>query len=200
MFLMENLQTGETLIAQLAWSGGYAFTFDLNREGDRFASLSMDIALDAPAPLRVVEASKSFVSPHVHVGYVFGGLDVAVQQMHEHIRESVFLPPTRGVSGWIEAGIGPEFDMDRDSTLKSIAHASSCGAEIFFIDAGCISRRSRGGWWKCCGELEIQRERISQRLEEFLRRLTPRGFCSHVMDATASVPPALWKEPRLARH
>lgn len=32
MFLLENRLTGETFVCQLAWSGGYAFTFDFNRE------------------------------------------------------------------------------------------------------------------------------------------------------------------------
>ena len=58
MFALENLRTGETFICQLAWTGGYAFSFDLNKEQPSKAQLSYDIALDAPAPMRILRRGK----------------------------------------------------------------------------------------------------------------------------------------------
>ncbi len=162
-FVLENRITGECFISQLAWSGGYAFDFDLNDEPVGTAALAMKIRLDAPAPLRMLAAGEKYASPAVHFGAVFGGLDPAVQAMHDHIRASVLLPPTRGVSGWIEAGIGPEYDMDLDSTIQSIEHAASLGAEVFFVDAGWyVGPNEEDKWWPRCGDWRFDERRYPQ--------------------------------------
>lgn len=167
MFLLENRRTGEMFICQFAWTGGYAMTFDLNRERSGAAALSADIAVDAPAPLRVLRANEAFTMPSVHIGAVFGGLDPAIQAMHDHIRKSVFLPPTDGVSGWVEAGIGPEYDMDVASTKKSIEHAAALGAEIYFIDAGWYLPPDREeDWWRKCGDWRFDTERYPNGIAE----------------------------------
>ncbi len=196
MFALESLLTGETLVAQLGWSGGYAFTFDLNREVHDTAVLSMDIALDAPAPMRVLATSEVFESPAVHVGVVFGGLDPAIQEMHDHMRMSVFLPPTRGISGWVEAGIGPEFDMDRDSTLKSLDHAYTMGAEVYFIDAGWYLPPDREeDWWKRCGDWRFNKERYPNGIEEIREAAHEKGMLFGMwMDADRIGPDSqVWK-------
>ncbi len=167
MFLLENRRTGETFVCQFAWTGGYAMTFDLNREHPGTAALSLDIAVDAPAPLRILSPGETFVTPAVHIGAVFGGLDPAIQTMHGHIRRSVFLPPTDGVSGWVEAGIGPEYDMDVASTKKSIEHAAAMGAEIYFIDAGWYLPPNREeDWWNKCGDWRYDAERYPNGIAE----------------------------------
>ena len=197
MFLLENLVTGETLIGQLAWSGGYAFSFDLNRESRQTAALSIDLALDAPAPLRLIESEETYKSPPVHIGVVFGGLDEAIQQMHRHIRKSVFSSPTRGISGWIEAGIGPEYNMDRDSTLLSLEHAHSVGAEIFFIDAGWYTPPdSEDDWWKRCGDWRYDRERYPNGLKEIRDAVKSKGMLFGMwMDAERIGPKSrTWQE------
>ncbi len=196
MFALESLLTGETLVAQLGWSGGYAFTFDLNREVHDSAVLSMDIALDAPAPMRVLAKNEVFESPAVHVGVVFGGLDTAIQEMHDHMRMSVFLPPTRGISGWVEAGIGPEFDMDRDSTLKSLNHAYTMGAEVYFIDAGWYLPPDREeDWWKRCGDWRFNKERYPNGTEEIREAAHEKGMLFGMwMDADRIGPDSqVWK-------
>lgn len=197
MFLLENRLTGETFIAQLAWTSGYAFTFDFNREMHETASLSMDIALDAPAPMRMISAGEAYTGPAVHIGVVFGGLDPAVQEMHDHIRRSVMLPPTRGVSGWVESGIGPEFDMDIDSTLKSLEHAHSMGSEVFFIDAGWyVAPNHEEDWWKCCGDWRHNAERYPKGIEQVRDAAHEKGMLFGMwMDADRIGPASkLWQE------
>ena len=196
MFLLENRLTGETFVCQLAWSGGYAFTFDLNREIPQLASLSIDIAIDAPAPLRMIEPGEAYIGPKVHMGVVFGGLDPAIQEMHDHVRKSVLLPPTRGVSGWIESGIGPEFDMDIDSTLKSLEHAHSLGSEVFFIDAGWyVAPDHEEDWWKQCGDWRFNPERYPAGVDQVREAAHEKGMLFGMwMDADRIGPGSeVWK-------
>lgn len=198
MFLLENRLTGETFIAQLAWSGGYAFTFDLNRELPGTANLSFDIAVDAPAPLKVIEPGESCESPAVHIGVVFGGLDPAVQEMHDHVRRSVMLPPTRGVTGWIESGIGAEFDMSLESTLNAIEQAHRIGSEVFFIDAGWYvePNRENAEWWYRCGDWRYNSERYPNGLEEVREAVHSKGMLFGLwMDADRIGPASkVWQE------
>ena len=196
-FALENLLTGETFIGQFGWSGGYSFTFDLNREQRDMACLAVDIALDAPSPLRLLNAGERYESPKVHLGVVFGGLDPAIQEMHDHIRRSVFLPPTRGVSGWVEAGIGPEYDMDVASTLKSIEHAHSVGAEVYFIDAGWYLPPNReDDWWKFCGDWRYNPERYPNGIAQIREAAHSKGMLFGMwMDADRIGPMSkVWQE------
>ena len=198
MFLLENRLTGETFIAQLAWSGGYAFTFDLNRELPGTANLSFDIAVDAPAPLKVIEPGESCESPAVHIGVVFGGLDPAVQEMHDHVRRSVMLPPTRGVTGWIESGIGAEFDMSLESTLNAIEQAHRIGSEVFFIDAGWYvePNRENAEWWYRCGDWRYNSERYPNGIEQVREAVHSKGMLFGLwMDADRIGPASrAWQE------
>ena len=198
MFLLENRLTGETFIAQLAWSGGYAFTFDLNRELPGTANLSFDIAVDAPAPLKVIEPGESCESPAVHIGVVFGGLDPAVQEMHDHVRRSVMLPPTRGVTGWIESGIGAEFDMSLESTFNAIEHAHRIGSEVFFIDAGWYvePNRENAEWWYRCGDWRYNSERYPNGIEQVREAVHSKGMLFGLwMDADRIGPASrAWQE------
>ena len=198
MFLLENRLTGETFIAQLAWSGGYAFTFDLNRELPGTANLSFDIAVDAPAPLKVIEPGESCESPAVHIGVVFGGLDPAVQEMHDHVRRSVMLPPTRGVTGWIESGIGAEFDMSLESTFNSIEQAHRIGSEVFFIDAGWYvePNRENAEWWYRCGDWRYNSERYPNGIEQVREAVHSKGMLFGLwMDADRIGPASrAWQE------
>ena len=198
MFLLENRLTGETFIAQLAWSGGYAFTFDLNRELPGTANLSFDIAVDAPAPLKVIEPGESCESPAVHIGVVFGGLDPAVQEMHDHVRRSVMLPPTRGVTGWIESGIGAEFDMSLESTFNAIEQAHRIGSEVFFIDAGWYvePNRENAEWWYRCGDWRYNSERYPNGIEQVREAVHSKGMLFGLwMDADRIGPASrAWQE------
>ena len=198
MFLLENRLTGETFIAQLTWSGGYAFTFDLNRELPGTANLSFDIAVDAPAPLKVIEPGESCESPAVHIGVVFGGLDPAVQEMHDHVRRSVMLPPTRGVTGWIESGIGAEFDMSLESTFNAIEQAHRIGSEVFFIDAGWYvePNRENAEWWYRCGDWRYNSERYPNGIEQVREAVHSKGMLFGLwMDADRIGPASrAWQE------
>lgn len=197
MAVVENQRTGETFMVQFGWSGGYALNFDFNRQTRDEAKLMMDIAIDAPAPLRMIDAGEGYTSPAVHMGVSFGGLDAAVQHMHDHIRRTVMLPPTDGVTGWIEAGIGPEFNMDLASTLAAADHAAQMGVEIFFIDAGWYLEPDReDDWWKFCGDWHYNKNRYPGGIEQVRNHVHSKGMRFGMwMDAERIGPASkVWQE------
>jgi hypothetical protein len=82
----------------------------------------------------------------MHLGLTFGGLDTAIQAMHDHLRRSVFLPQPRGHGGWVESGIGPEQEITPERVLYEIDTASLLGAEIFLsMPRGMLPPRATGG-------------------------------------------------------
>jgi hypothetical protein len=93
---------------------GISFEFDL-RGGPGMSlaqtRLSFRAGMDAPAPLRLLAPGETVGTPKMHMGFVIGDLDAAIQGMHDHIRRSVMLPQPRGRGCWVESGIGPEFEL-----------------------------------------------------------------------------------------
>lgn len=139
MFVLRNHATGQHFICQLAWSGGYAFEFDLDDETET-ARLSFRVGPHAPPPLRVLAPGETVTTPEVHLGMVQGGLDDAVNEMHTHLRRSVFLPQPRGRGGWVEVTMGIAEDViTLETARKHIEVAKELGGEVFFIDAGWYS-------------------------------------------------------------
>lgn len=136
MFMMENRARGGMFIAQMGWTGGYAFDFNLRADGDA-TDLLFKIRTDGPNPFITLAAGEKYTTPQVHMGFLFGSLDDAVNEMHEHLRRSVFtLPPARGVLGWVEGGMGPERLMDVKATKHFADTMAAIGAETMIIDAG----------------------------------------------------------------
>ncbi|HBP37985.1 MAG TPA: hypothetical protein DD640_04455 [Clostridiales bacterium] len=182
MFALENLATGEFFICQLGWSGGYAFDFDLDADcgvadSHNIARLSFAVRLDAPAPMRILAPGETLATPEVHFGLTFGGLDEAVNQMHAHLRRSVFLPPARGKHCWVETGIGPEFYMHREATLQAVANAAAIGAEIFFIDAGWyLPPDQEDQWWLKAGDWQYNPDRYPNGLREIRDAVKAQGM------------------------
>lgn len=141
MFLLRNNALGTIMMAQLGWSGGYRFEFTLDTDAPdgqvASARLSFRTEIKSQKPITVLEPSCRFETPKVHIGMLSGGLDDAVNAMHGHIRRSVFtLPPTRGVRGWIEGGIGPERTMDVTAIKHFADTVAVVGGEALIIDAG----------------------------------------------------------------
>lgn len=135
-FVLKNNLLGSIMIANLAWSGGYKFEFNLNAEGD-MSKLSFKALLYAPNPMLILAPHESFKMPEIHIGTMFGDLDCAVNVMHAHLRKSVFSDNAPcGKKGWIECGMGAERLMDIEATKHFADTAAKIGAETLIIDAG----------------------------------------------------------------
>ncbi len=157
MFILRNELTGEHFIGQFAWSGGYSFEFDYDdRPGvsQRDPRLFFRAGVDAPAPFRTIAPGETVAVPEMHLGLVTGDFDEAVQSMHDHLRKSVFPPQPRGHGGWVEVGIGPEYEFAEEMVRNCIDMAADIGAEIFFIDAGWYAD-SGGLWYETLGDWNL---------------------------------------------
>jgi alpha-galactosidase len=178
MFMLRNNATGEFFIGQLAWTGGYSFVFDLDpemgKDGDT-AALTFSAGMDAPAPLRVIDPGETVVTPEMHLGLVFGGLDTAVQAMHLHSRRSVFLPQARGQGAWVVSGIGPEVEITPEQVTHAIDVAAQIGAEVFFIDASWYAR-PKSFWWTTVGDWDVDLQRFPQGLKPIRDRVHAAGM------------------------
>ncbi len=182
MFVLESMATGESFICQLGWSGGYSFDFELDADtGDspwmNDSHLAYAVRIDSPAPLRIIGSGETVTSPEVHFGILFGGLDEAINQMHGHLRTTVFTPPAQGKRCWVEAGIGPEYCMSREATLESIDNAAKTGAEIYFIDAGWyVGPGQEDLWWSKAGDWHHDHERYPNGLSEIRDHVKSKGM------------------------
>jgi alpha-galactosidase len=178
MFVLRSNVGGEHFICQLAWSGGYSFEFDLDADAgtmDQAARLFFRAGPDAPAPLRVLAPGETALTPEVHLGPVFGDLDTAIQAMHDHLRQSVFMPQPRGRGGWVESGIGPEIEITAEQVIHAIDAAADFGAEVFFVDASWYAPPG-GNWWSTVGDWEANRERFPEGLAPFRDRVHDQGM------------------------
>jgi alpha-galactosidase len=178
MFVLRNNATGEHFICQIAWSGGYSFEFDLDADAgttDNAAQLFFRAGPDAPAPQRILAPGETISTPEVHLGMLHGGLDAAVQAMHDHLRKSVLRPQARGRGGWVESAIGPEVEITPDYVLHSIEAASDVGAEVFFIDASWYAP-PHSHWWTTVGDWHVDPARFPDGLKPFRDLVHKKGM------------------------
>ncbi|MCL6429270.1 MAG: alpha-galactosidase [Anaerolineae bacterium] len=180
MFVLHSHATGEYFIGQLAWSGGYAFEFDLDADlwswsDDAGACLFLRAGPEAPAPQRVIAPGETVRTPEVHLGLTMGDLDGAIQAMHDHLRRSVFMPQPRGRGGWVECGIGPEVEITVPWVLQQLETAAALGAEVFFIDASWYSP-PHSDWWSTVGDWQVDRQRFPEGLKPIRDRARAKGM------------------------
>ncbi len=176
MFILNNTHTGENLIGTLAYSGGYAFEFDLDdglARGE--ANLSFRAGPAGPAPLRVLDAGETITTPHMHLGLVIGDLDDCINALHEHSRRSVFRPLVPGRSGLITSGIGPEMEVTEEAVIHEMDMAAQLGVELFILDASWYTP-PYGNWATTVGDWSVNRDRFPRGLEYFVESAHERGL------------------------
>lgn len=137
-FVLENKAKGTTFIGQLAYGGGYRFSFDLNPENLEISSeqnncyLGFNAKIEALNPLRMIAPKEILKTPELIIGMVNGDLDAAVNGMHSFVRNSVMQPQARNKGCWVEtAGHG---NIEEDKIC--VDRAAGKGYDIFYIDAG----------------------------------------------------------------
>ena len=149
IFLRNNVM-GTMYFAQLGWSGGCRFSVDFNAYANQdrnMSQLAFAAEITAYNPMYILAAGETFVTPEVHMGIVAGGLDDAVNEMHDHIRRSVLsTPEIAPVDLTVGAGMGAEHDMSVETSKSFIRQFAEMGAEVFIIDAG----------WECPPSLPIE--------------------------------------------
>jgi alpha-galactosidase len=178
MFVVRNEITGEHFIGQLAWSGGYAFEFDIT-DGPEDANVSPLLFFragpEAPAPMRIIAPEETVATPEMHLGMVQGDLDEAVQAMHDHIRQSVMMPQPRGRGCWVEGGIaGDIFELTPELVNSAIDVSAELGAEVVFIDAGWYGDKDTY-WATRVGDWNVG-NRLPEGLASFRKRCHEKGM------------------------
>ena len=147
LFIRNNL-TGAMWFMQTGWSGGCRFTVDYNAQPDRDSTrLAFKAEIVSHNPMLVLKPYETFVTPEFHIGYGFGDVDFAVNEMHSHIRKSVLnMPEADGTQALINCGMGAEHDMSVETSKAFIRQFAEMGGEIFTVDAG----------WECPPGKEMQ--------------------------------------------
>jgi len=135
-FILRNESDGEYFFGELGWPADYEMEFDTDD------GLSFKIGPVATQALRVIAPDETITTPAVHLGYVKGDFDAAVQAMHEHIRRSVFpsLPSQRAYriqylmpEDWpISAYRGEAYN--ETNMKKCMDVAAALGMEVFILD------------------------------------------------------------------
>ncbi len=147
LFIRNNL-TGKMWFTQIGFSGGYRYTVDYNARPDKCVShLSLKAEITGHNPLYVIPPKSTFTTPVVYMGLVQGSLDDAVNQMHDHIRNSVLnLPEAQSSTHLINCGMGAEHTMNVADSKAFIDQFTLMGGEVFTIDAG----------WECPPDKQVE--------------------------------------------
>lgn len=139
VFIRNNV-TGMFYFCQIGWSAGCRFTVDYRATPENQRSLlSLQAEITAHNPMRTLCPGEIYTTPEVHMGAIIGGLDDAVNEMHDHIRKSVLCLPEADPSAClIGAGMGAEHDMSEETTKAFIRQFAQMGGEVFILDAGWV--------------------------------------------------------------
>ncbi len=146
LIFIRNNVTGVMYFSQIGWSAGCRFTVDFNAFTTRNENyLSFKAEITSHKPMTVILPHENFETPQVHMGVVFGGLDDAVNEMHDHIRKSVLtMKETDPTPCHVFSGMGAEHDMSVETTKSFIRQFAQMGAEAFTVDAGWVCPVTQG--------------------------------------------------------
>ncbi|MCX7935508.1 MAG: alpha-galactosidase, partial [Planctomycetota bacterium] len=157
-FILQNHLTGEWAVLALAWSGNWAADFwsdpcrDLANLPGRGAYLAFRFGPSGAAPLRVIEAGETVVTPETHIGLLHCNLDEVVSAWYEHLRASVIPPRPRGKEFYIIAGRVVE--EPGEWIHREIEIAAEMGVDAFMVDAGWYGAEF-GNWWERRGDWQV---------------------------------------------
>jgi len=174
-FVLRNRALGEFWICHLAWSANWTMDFELRHGPGDFDSVVCKIGPWASLPLRVLSPGEETKTPAIHLGYVSGTLDEAVQQMHRHVRLSVLPKRKKERSLLVQYSVpgdqgypkdGPR-GLDEKTLMENVDLASLLGAEVFILDAG---------WWDVAGDWEPSRTRFPRGLEPVIDYARSKGL------------------------
>jgi len=145
-FMVKEGSGGETFVGMLEWSANWRMDFCVHdMVGEDAVALCFSMYPDAPAPLRVIAAGETMVSPVAHLGHVRAG--EAVERTHDYIRRiSLPLDEKNALVGG-----GRIVDGDLDWLKREGGLAAEMGMEYFLIDAGWYGNW-QAGWYHSTGD------------------------------------------------
>ena len=161
-----------TFICQMAYSGGFALTFDTNCIGGYHTEFEASVA--GAAPLLVLRAGEVFTTPKVFFGMVKGTADDAIYALHRAIHAHYAEFTKTGV---VEASVGPG-ECEQEDIIDLMDTAKRLGGELFFIDAGWYIKKGHDtlNWPGPCGDWTRTPDRYDYTLDDFRERAHSLGM------------------------
>ena len=180
--VLENRATGAVYAMQMAYSGGYRFSFDFRCSPEGEGVLAFAAELDGLKPICVLAAGETVRSPEILLSRVQGDFDAAIQQMHAHIR-NCYLPRSFRGGVFLEScgtcvGVGEDKKAAKESAAK--------GFDIYYRDADWFSEEA-GNFIEYVGDWESNAERYPNGFRELSR------YCAEI-----GIRCGLWIEPERA--
>ena len=145
-FMVTEGSGGETFVGMLEWSANWQMDFYVHdMAGEDSVALCFSMYPDALAPLRVIAAGETVVSPVAHLGHL--RTHEAVEKTHDYIRRiSLPLDEKKALVGG-----GRIVDGDLDWLKREGGLAAEMGMEYFLIDAGWYGNW-QAGWYDSTGD------------------------------------------------
>lgn len=165
---LESRASGVMFAFQMAWSGGFDFSFDLDAHPEQDESrLSMSLAMDSFEPSIVLAPGEGYTTPQVYAGAVHGSLDDSVNGMNAHLRRSVLPNTSVSAACTVGSGMGPEHDMSVKTSKRFIDQMADIGCEVFIVDAGWYCPPDKESEWHLrAGDWHPDTQRYPNGLEE----------------------------------
>ena len=176
--VLENKAKGTTHAIQMAYSGGYKFTFDFYPAKTGSGFLFYTCELDTVNPIRILDAGETIVTPEVIISMVNGDMDMAIQAQHEHIRKAVMKKP-HGPGCYTETAGPGDVALFKERVLQS----KKDGFDIVYIDAAWYYPKELDGL-ACTGKWDPDPERFPNGIKELA------DFCHE-----NGIKFGLWMEP-----
>ncbi len=177
--VLENRATGDTYAMQIAYSGGYLFSFDFKTSPAGEGTLAFSCEIDGLKPIRNLDAGETICTPEVIITKAHGDLDDATFQMHNHIR-NVYMPKSFKGAMFLQGGFVP---TGIENEKVNVDNASKAGIEIYYNDATWFSK-SPGNFIDYSGDWEANEKLYPNGYKELTEYCDSKGIRG-----------GLWMEP-----
>jgi alpha-galactosidase len=135
-FVLHNEAREEYVFGELEWPINRVFEFEKKN------ALTVDVKMTAHNALRVMAPGENITTPALHMGFIKGDFDAAVQMMHDHIRRTVLYARPADRCYRVEC-LMPEdqpmtvyrgADYNEGNVKRFLDVASQLGIELFILD------------------------------------------------------------------
>jgi len=161
-FVVKNEKTGELTTILFEWSGNMQVEFSncsrpaYNRYQIPWKGnyLYARVGVSGPSPHYILEPGEAIYTPSVHLSMTYGDLDVCVNNLYDHLRESVLLNQPECVKNLVEynhSGYTLNAQISNKLLYDEIDMAAKAGIELLMVDAGWFGAKEKN-WFEAVGD------------------------------------------------
>lgn len=162
MFIVKNEKTGEFTTIHFEWSGNIQVEFNnyLCPAYTRYQTpckgnyLYTRVGVSGPSPYYILEPGEAINTPSVHVSMTYGDLDTCVNNLYDHLRESVIPNQQESFKNLVEynhTGYTLNAQISEKLLYDEIDMAAATGVELFMLDAGWFGAKEKS-WFEAVGD------------------------------------------------